>query len=1477
MPKVYARQPVAGAKVSARTPLGRSVVAHFNFSRDFQSAVRGRPGSPVVTPGPRLTTWKGRKAVQGNGVGGIRTNLKPSDLGMVGAGPRTVVVEYEQGDVTGGRVLFSLGDSSGTNRSQFSLQAHYGYRTIRLDLYGNDIGYTLWNGGGSIAKVWLAITYDGDVTLTFKSWCDVYSASTGAFLKTETNTQTARLPAPLNTGNTVPLHLLGGGTYGFAPFNAALYSATFFNRCLTPGEVESFYRNPKQIMEPAMAFPYSALPVEDMPRESLLGAPSTQASASSSGAIQQTHVLSGAASTQASTSGPAAIGENHIALGAPSSQPSTSPGGVLSQTHKLVGAASTQGATSPGAAIVQGHALAGAASSQASTSGTGSVGEQHIALGAPSFQPSTSPGGAITQGHALVGASSTSASTSTSGATVTRPPQEDGNTGTPSPALAGASSTQDATSPGASLGQTHKPIGAASTQGATSPGAALGQSHKLVGAPSSQASTSGVGVIGERHIAVGAPSVQPSSSTSGAILQFHRPQGAASTQGSTSPGGAAYQEIDGTPREVTSLTVEAPTYVLNGYQPMELRWAITTTGGASKEVKFSAALGTIGPEGIYTAPMALGGEQEDYITVTPVAGKDRAVTLKVTIRAGVFDAWGLPVTNEQKLLPVIWPELDEPTEAQAESGNYRKDRMKLFGLRIMIENPRGSLRRWRAGDGTRGATQMKFAYGYIAGTLGNDGDELDCTIGPSPLNAQSVYVVNQFIGGKFDEHKIMFGFASQAEAEAAYLGNYSYGWAGLESCVACSMDQLKRWISDGDKSQPLTANEISNQGMTMDKVLWDSANMPLHSNLDQVLYALRRDDNDDGLLYDAVTKAEILADADGVLALDALVVQYARVEQRMAIMQKVLDRTGKAVKVAAMQVSEPFTQRGTTNVAVIYELTDGQTVSVFFHNPDVTPKKITAADDLVSWKWMLNKKDITVAVAPEKGRDLEPRTVAARIMALAEKNSDRFTKANGKRAERMQAIADLQTELDTKKATLAELEQQVAAAQAAADAAGNGDPEPVSPDPQPGPEPEPAKAPNLYFEHIKAVVTTDSPMPSSVIGRDWIVMNAPRPLMGTETTSNGEFLEGRFYAAIDPRDPMAQAYVDENVKNGASVVFVADHETLNKMALNTISSDSVGAYLEMDPEERDIALRGFVLRLNNKTYGELKALAALGMPVAPVVDPEPAPEADPEPETYREYLIYPARIGGKIMFAVQSEENKARAAAGERTIGGDSLHDTIEQARAEVDRLIIKAEADAKSNAEWEAKQAEEAAKAAAARAEFEDVDGFTDGMTAMQKEKALQALNAVVNYRGTTTTRKAIIREKVAAGFYIENDETDGRILTDGDVFQGVKQITKTGLDYAAYLISKRPAPEPIDLEDATKGGGDDKEAQAAQEAADGDFLALAAEGNVDFYDKAVTDRLAALARKYTDPEGAYLPMIERAKTAAKNWFVAEFKKRVG
>ncbi|ABO60625.1 hypothetical protein LA345_39065 (plasmid) [Burkholderia vietnamiensis] len=407
--------------------------------------------------------------------------------------------------------------------------------------------------------------------------------------------------------------------------------------------------------------------------------------------------------------------------------------------------------------------------------------------------------------------------------------------------------------------------------------------------------------------------------------------------------------------------------------------------------------------------------------------------------------------------------LAHPSPAMQDAGNYKKGRTSVRGFPVVIENPRGTLRQWRAADGTSGANLMRFHYGYFQGVKGADGDELDVYLGPAP-ESNTAFVVNQFLRGAFDEHKVMLGFPDQRTAEAGYLSNFDSGWQGMNSCVPCSLAQLKWWMTYGDMSKPLTPDQLPYEERNdMQKVIWDSANAPVGTTLAQLLYRIRAHDGRDSLMFDPLTAADILADSDGVLALDALVVPYARLEPRMAILKKVMDRAVEGLSVASFQITEPFSQKGTTNVAAVFELSDGQTLSIFFHNPDVTPKKIMPGDDLISWKWMLNKKDVTIAVAPERGRDLNVRNVALRVMSLAAKNSSRFASTNAKRAERMASIDGLQKEFAEKEATLETLTTEIQQLEAIVAA-------------KPTAAPEPAAAPVEPVEPAAVVETQPKPV-----------------------------------------------------------------------------------------------------------------------------------------------------------------------------------------------------------------------------------------------------------------------------------------------------------------------------------------------------------------------------------------------------------------
>jgi len=103
-------------------------------------------------------------------------------------------------------------------------------------------------------------------------------------------------------------------------------------------------------------------------------------------------------------------------------------------------------------------------------------------------------------------------------------------------------------------------------------------------------------------------------------------------------------------------------------------------------------------------------------------------------------------------------------------------RRTIQGMDIAIENEKGSYRKWYdTFNKTEGKTLMKYAYGYMQGTLGVDGDKVDIYIGDNP-KAEKVYVVHQMKTPnfkEFDEDKCMVGFDSAEDAKKAYLGQYN--------------------------------------------------------------------------------------------------------------------------------------------------------------------------------------------------------------------------------------------------------------------------------------------------------------------------------------------------------------------------------------------------------------------------------------------------------------------------------------------------------------------------------------------------------------------------------------------------------------------------------------------------------------------------------------------------------------------------------
>lgn len=128
------------------------------------------------------------------------------------------------------------------------------------------------------------------------------------------------------------------------------------------------------------------------------------------------------------------------------------------------------------------------------------------------------------------------------------------------------------------------------------------------------------------------------------------------------------------------------------------------------------------------------------------------------------------------------------------SAKYYKleGRTRFQGMPVSIENDKGSVRSGVAPDGKEWKTKMKAPYGYLRGTRGVDGDELDVFIGPN-ADSKKVYVMHILDPktGKYDEDKCILGCTSRTQARRLIREHYDSP-KFMGDITEMSLDDFKR-------------------------------------------------------------------------------------------------------------------------------------------------------------------------------------------------------------------------------------------------------------------------------------------------------------------------------------------------------------------------------------------------------------------------------------------------------------------------------------------------------------------------------------------------------------------------------------------------------------------------------------------------------------------------------------------------------------
>lgn len=335
----------------------------------------------------------------------------------------------------------------------------------------------------------------------------------------------------------------------------------------------------------------------------------------------------------------------------------------------------------------------------------------------------------------------------------------------------------------------------------------------------------------------------------------------------------------------------------------------------------------------------------------------------------------------------------------------------------------------------------------IADETGFDGLGFDAKAGS---NDDSWHVVNLFengghyvdsvaIGGALDEDHALSLATTQFDhlgADYGVLVGYADGmqFDCMTDNQAWSIDAISKLLNNPSQDKHylpiITSKELQIEATraAFDDVQWDNLTLSSHGgNLNNLYTDVRRADT-----FQELTQEFDLQQA--LIDLEAEEAEFDSIMDTVNRLPMLKDRLFRAMSQASNEVlsatnvtqTKPFKRGGVVNVAFVFDLSDGQKLSIWFHNPDSTPSKLLAGDMMVSWKWLLNKRDVTAILSPINGQDVKIPTLARQMMLLASKNSKNFKRAQERKAKRDADINEAQSNIEQKKQAIEQLDKDIA-------------------------------------------------------------------------------------------------------------------------------------------------------------------------------------------------------------------------------------------------------------------------------------------------------------------------------------------------------------------------------------------------------------------------------------------------------------------
>lgn len=317
------------------------------------------------------------------------------------------------------------------------------------------------------------------------------------------------------------------------------------------------------------------------------------------------------------------------------------------------------------------------------------------------------------------------------------------------------------------------------------------------------------------------------------------------------------------------------------------------------------------------------------------------------------------------------------------------------------------------------------------------------------LDGEKWHVINRVHAqtGAFYDHIAVKGAVSEAQALRLCQKYFNpFENAVTKSVVAVGDNGLKLFLDS--ENTPTNTNfflpqdaHILDSMVTLKPVEWSDNKLSSHGGtmshlmLDMAMYDLS------GELLEKVTPKDVVSmlvdEQCQFMMYDAMILKYSQLDLAVKKIAEALKQSDtEEFFVKEVTPIEPFKRQGVVNVGAIFEMSDTQTITVLFNNPDTTPAKLTSTDVITSWKWILNKRDVTAVLQPRAVDAKKYPMIANRMYQLLAKNHARFKRAQAVRNKDEALLAELIGQLEADQLESRMIEQQIAEIQAKIDEIG---------------------------------------------------------------------------------------------------------------------------------------------------------------------------------------------------------------------------------------------------------------------------------------------------------------------------------------------------------------------------------------------------------------------------------------------------------